>query len=210
MLFSVLYGPSGQGSTQEITGAGNIASGEAFGSPVIDRPHIDPSGIASGETFGTPSLALHLSSSGITSGESFGTASVAAPITVTASGIASGEAFGSPVVSLPLVLDPVSIGSQEAFGSPSLLQSVTLFSIDSGEFFGLLTLDSGADELVGVGAMESAESFGAPLFALAIEVPPAAFGEEFGMPMALMMEEEPPPAVVPRGGLRIIYLGRRF
>ena len=191
MLFSVLYGPSGQGSTQEITGAGTIASGESFGSPVVDRPHIDPSGIASGETFGAAIIVLTLDPVGVESGEAFGTATVGAQQTLNVVGIASLQAFGVPVVDRPHI-DPVGIASQESFGVPEIDRVDEIsgagnipssgafgtpvidqpylnpFSITSTEAFGLPSVDAGGfDELIGVGAIESGEAFGEAELALA-------------------------------------------
>lgn len=100
---------------QDITGAGNIASAEAFGTAVMNPGQVDiePAGIASGETFGTPKLGpptRYIQPSGVASGEAFGTATVAEPgVTLQPSGIASAEAFGTGEVKA--VIYPEDTGS---------------------------------------------------------------------------------------------------
>jgi hypothetical protein len=54
-----------------------IASGEAFGTPIVSQPQeIYPSGIPSAEAFGTPLLTMFVTPTGIESAEAFGTPNV--------------------------------------------------------------------------------------------------------------------------------------
>ncbi len=54
-----------------ITGAGQIATAEAFGSPVIGAV-LDAAGIATAEAFGQPAIAAGVEAVGIASAEAFG------------------------------------------------------------------------------------------------------------------------------------------
>jgi hypothetical protein len=95
------------GAAQSITGAGGIASGEAFGSASI--------------TAG----AVSISSGGITSLEAFGSSAITSGGLVLISGsITSEEAFGSASLSVSAVsASPGGIASSEAFGSATLAEA---------------------------------------------------------------------------------------
>jgi hypothetical protein len=82
----VLHWWADQSGSVSITGAGGIASGEAFGTAAVS----------------TGSAANFSGAGGIASGEAFGSAVVSTNLVSNVSGaggIASGEAFGSPAVS---------------------------------------------------------------------------------------------------------------
>lgn len=93
-----------QASAASVTGAGGIASAEAFGTAAVTwRKTIAPSGIASAEAFGTATVTRSsvaaVQPGGIASAEAFGTATVSFRTRISPSGIASAEAFGSATVS---------------------------------------------------------------------------------------------------------------
>jgi hypothetical protein len=110
-------------TAQSISGAGAIASAEAFGTPTVTpgAVTVHPSGIASAEAFGTPTIihAALLAPSGIASAEAFGTPTVTlGAVILGPSGIASAEAFGTPTVTVGIVtVGPSGIASAEAFGT---------------------------------------------------------------------------------------------
>ena len=129
----------GSGSTATVSGAGAIASGEAFGTAALVRQALASvaaaGGIASGEAFGTAvlarqALAAVAGAGGIASGETFGSAAVSAGGVYSvggAGGIASGEAFGLPVLtrtggSMASISAAGGIASGEAFGTASLVR----------------------------------------------------------------------------------------
>lgn len=91
------------GGTATVTGAGNIATAEAFGTATLSaRRAISGAGsIASAEAFGTPTVSwsTRVLAAGIASAEAFGTAVVTFIKTISPTGIASGEAFGTATVS---------------------------------------------------------------------------------------------------------------
>ena len=86
------YSPS-----QTISGAGNIASAEAFGGDKLNM-NINPGSIASLEGFGSPKLNLNIQPSGILTSEGFGMAKL--NLNVKPGAIASAEIFGTPIVSV--------------------------------------------------------------------------------------------------------------
>lgn len=139
-----------------ITGAGGIASAEAVGTPSA-RPDITAVGnIASAEALGAPTLQDVVTFTGIASAEVVGTPSLQQTISPT--GIASGEAVGSLTVR-PTV-SPVGIASSEAVGTPSLQPTVTFSGIASAEAFGNITLSLAAVSITNVGNIATAEAFG--------------------------------------------------
>lgn len=84
----------------DILGAGQIASAEAFGAPVI-AAQVDTAGITSAEAFGDASIQAQIYSAGIVTGEQFGEPLVEAVATdaeILMAGIPSEEAFGSPQI----------------------------------------------------------------------------------------------------------------
>lgn len=162
-------------SAGNISGAGNIASAEAFGtnvvsasaapagiassetlgSPAAQASLTNISGIASAEAFGTPTVNGVLSPSGIASGEAVGSPS--ASVNITASGISSAEAIGTPSVSG--VLAPSGIASDGAFGSATLSLSVSPSGIASGEAIANPVLSV---NIASAGNIASNEAFGSP------------------------------------------------
>lgn len=137
---------AGTVSDQNITGVGNIASGEGFGTATVMFPTqtVEPTGIASGEGFGTTVLAYVISPPGIGSAEAFGTPTVLpGDAFISPPGVASGEAFGTATVATSVTVQPTSIDSGEAFGVATITTgSVTIIpdSIASGEAFGTATV----------------------------------------------------------------------
>lgn len=127
---TVVFRPAAAGgAAQTITGAGNIASAEAFGTPTVapQAVTVTPTGIASAQAVGTPTVVpgpVTVSPSGIASGEAFGTPVVGTPgpsQDVAPSGIASAEAFGVPTITTGAVtVSPTGIPSAEAFGVPTV------------------------------------------------------------------------------------------
>lgn len=108
------------GADADILGAGQIASAEAFGAPVI-AAQVDTAGIASAEALGAPDLGPQIAAAGITSAEAFGDASIQAQIY--SAGIVTGEQFGEPLVEAVATDAEIlmaGIPSEEAFGSPQI------------------------------------------------------------------------------------------
>lgn len=127
-LLLALIGGAGP-AAQNITGAGQVASVEAIGSPGLTLS-INATGIISSEILGQPAVLNSIIAAGITTGETFGTLDL--QIVVDLAGIASAEAFGLPVVSVPGaawgIVDAGGIVSQEALGNPSvIIQQVTQY-----------------------------------------------------------------------------------
>ena len=85
------------GADADILGAGQIASAEAFGAPVI-AAQVDTAGITSAEAFGDASIQAQIDSAGIATGEQFGEPLVEADAEILMAGIPSAEAFGSPQI----------------------------------------------------------------------------------------------------------------
>lgn len=110
-------------SSNTITGAGGIPSGEAFGSPTVSQK-VGTIGIPSGEAFGAPGVELPVPTIGIASGEAFGLPTVTlggAGVNLTGvGGIPSAEAFGLSDVRLQVAVP--GIVSTESFGSATVVQ----------------------------------------------------------------------------------------
>lgn len=151
-----------------ITGAGNIASAEAFGSATVvpGVVTVTPTGIASAEAFGTAQINQTISGAGnIASAEAFGSSTVVpGVVAITGAGdIASAEAFGDAAVSAggSFITGAGDIASAEAFGSATVLPgAVTIIGaggIVSAEAFGSAALGL---YLLGAGGIVSAEAFG--------------------------------------------------
>lgn len=109
----------------------SIASGLAFGAPVITRllDILSPDGIASGLAFGTgvvsPGLVT-LSPSAIASTLGFGSPEVKFVTSITATGIASTLAYGSPTLTTGSVtISPTGLASGLAFGTTVVSQPVS-------------------------------------------------------------------------------------
>lgn len=169
--------PAG-GSGHAISGAGQIVSTEAFGSPALDagvnavgiatgEAHgsasvaagVASAGIASMEASGIPAVSSTVSGSGIASAEAFGSADLAA--TVVASGAASSEAVGSPTVSgiAPAEITGAGqIATAETQGSPALALSIATAGVQGAVAFG----DADLSAQVAVAGVATAEAVGAP------------------------------------------------
>lgn len=171
------------GGAQQITGAGNIASAEAIGVPVIASA-IAAAGISSGEAFGAASVSATVSAAGISGGETVSAPDVSAGIS--AAGIASGEAIGDQGVSA--VIASAGIASAEEIGQPVVsipgaAWDIFVAGIASEELFGLATVAPyvepefiggcavtplrflPAHRIGGAGRIPSTEVFGRPLIA---------------------------------------------
>lgn len=132
---------------QTISGGGNIATGEALGSPGVlpGAVTLQPVAMGSGETWGTPAVfpgSVSVFASGIVSAEAFGAAAVLpGAVSLQPSGIASEEAVGPPII-LPgaVTLQPPGILSEESFGLSLILPgevAIRPTGILSAEAFGL-------------------------------------------------------------------------
>jgi len=144
------------GAAQDITGAGAIASLEAFGT--LGGPHFQfPSvgGIVSAEAFGGPVFTVYLVPTGVASAEAFGTSVLTAIISLL-SGISSAEAFGSGQLNFSLLAP--GIASAEGFGNPVFTIYVTPGGISSTEAFGAAVLQ--AISQLFPGGIAGAEAFG--------------------------------------------------
>ena len=133
--------------TQTISGAGNIASGEAEGTPSVSPGGVSllPSGIGSEATFGSPAVhpgAVTLQPAGLASGEALpGPVVLPGCVTIGPEGIDSAEGQGTPLILPGLVsIMPTGIVSAEVLGSPRLLPgAVALYplAIGSAEVWGI-------------------------------------------------------------------------
>ncbi len=139
---------------QTISEAGNVATGEALGSPGVlpGAVTLQPVALGSGETWGTPAV-------------------FPGSVSVFASGIVSAEAFGAAAV-LPgaVSLQPGGIASEEAGGLPTILPGVVTLQppgILSGESLGLSLVLPGEVAIWPPGIL-SAEAFGLPF---AVRIP---------------------------------------
>lgn len=181
----------------EITGAGAIASGEAFGSDSVDHA-VAASGIASGEVVGAQVLAVALAAAGIGSAEAVGSVLVA--LVAAPAGLASGEQFGGPTVELgggEAFIDPAGIASGELVGAAALAGAVDVAGIPSGEALGapstqLVAAPAGIASQEGFGSSSlgmpvspagigSSEALGAPALAAGLSVVGIVSGEQFGL-----------------------------
>jgi len=180
-----------------VSGVGNIASSEAFGTAKINQ-QTRPSAIASTEAFGSALLRLAISPSGIPSLEAIGTHRLNQQIRSAA--ITTGEVIGAhTVLADGQFVQPGSIGSAEAFGAhrlnlqirPSALSSaeivgsarlnliLRLTGIASGEAFGTLKVN----QEVRANAIASGEAVGNHIVASGgLIIQPTAIGsaEAFG------------------------------
>lgn len=169
-------------ATQNITDAGNIGSGEAFGTDQLNLNVSGAGATVSAEAFGNAALSYdqQISAAGdIGSVEGFGLSVLAGPLIPT--GIASAEALGNP--QLNLNISGQGIGSGEAFGSPMLHQNVAVSGIATAEEFGAAQVNLGLSE---AGGIVSLEAFGSPTLTAggSQQISPGAIGSEeaFGSP----------------------------
>jgi hypothetical protein len=147
-LKSVSAGGSG------ITGAGQIASGEAVGSPAIGAG-VAPAGVASSASVGTPKVGADIA----------------------AAGIATAQAFGSPVIGAGVVA--AGIASAAAIGAPTLAAAIAVAGVPSAEAFGAPVVGGAGIFAAGI---PSAAAFGSPAMAAAINAAGIASGEAVGAP----------------------------
>jgi hypothetical protein len=162
-----------------LSGVGNIAGAEVFGTAVITLT-VSPGGIAGGEAFGTQSIQVTIASAGgIASGEAFGTPVLSVDIS-SVGGIASGEAFGGATISAAIAVSGIT--SDEAFGSADVSVNVSgAGNIASAEGFGTPNVSTAAPvDITDVGNIASAEAFGTPVISLTIAPSGVASGEAFG------------------------------
>lgn len=161
-----------------ISGAGGIATAEAFGSPQLNFA-LTLTGIATAEAFGSPTMVLYVAGAGaIATAEAFG--SPALHFTIGLTGITSAEAFGSPTMTI-YVDGAGGIATAEAFGTPDVAPttSVALTGIATAEAFGSPSLHF----TLGLAGIASAEAFGVPVLTLYVaSVGGIATSEAFGVP----------------------------
>jgi len=139
-----------------ITGAGAIATAEAFGTTNVVE-NVGASGIASLEAFGTATIVSAVDASGIATAEAFGTTN--AVLLLDPSGIASLEAHGSTTVEQAgsgTNIDPAGIATLEAFGTTNVVEVVAPSGITSLEAFGTTNVV----EVVAPSGITSLEAFG--------------------------------------------------
>lgn len=146
---------------QGISGAGGIASGEAFGTPgVTSQVTVFPVGITSGEALGVPKLDQRIFVTSVPSAEAFGTPTVQpGAVTIYPTGIPSAEAFGVP--KLTMLILPVGIATEEAFGNAKINLTISPTGIASVEAFGVPTVQPGSVTISPTG-IPSLEAFGVP------------------------------------------------
>jgi hypothetical protein len=190
------------GSPASITGAGNIATAGAFGSPTISQAAatLSPTGIATAGAFGAPTLRATAAPAGVASAGAFGSPTISqAAATLSPSGIATAAAFGSPTISQAAAtlspasiatagafgtpataprLDPAGVGSGQAFGAPTLAVSLAPAGIGSAEAFGTPTATSSGT--IAAAGIASAEAFGSPTLAARLAPAGIAGAEAFG------------------------------
>ena len=175
MWAMILHVPSGAGP-QTISGAGAIASLEAFGTGIVAGAISGAGAIASLQAFGTPRMAVLIRPSGIGGAEAFGTIQQLSR-TLPMSGIASLEAFGT--LKLTLLLLPTGIGGAEAFGTPSVAARISPSGIASLEAFGSIQQLS---RTLPVSGVASAEAFGTLKLTLFLLPAGIAGAEALGSP----------------------------
>jgi hypothetical protein len=142
-----VLGYIGTPPAQTVSGAGNIATGEAVGSPGVlpGSVTLQPVALGSGEAWGTPAVlpgSVSVLADGIVSAEAFGVAAVLpGAVSLQPSGIASEEAGGLPLITPGAVtLQLPGILSEESFGLSLVLPgevAIRPTGILSAEAFGL-------------------------------------------------------------------------
>jgi hypothetical protein len=164
-----------------ITGAGQIATAEAFGSPTIGGV-LDAAGIATAEAFGQPAIAAGVEAVGIASAEAFGGPALAAGV-ADAGGIASQEVLGQPTVT-PGDVAP----SAPAPGGSNLIR----LPLIPREWVQGRTGDEPAApkptpqpawRIAGAGGIDTAEALGAPTIGTELQLAGIASAEAMGRPV---------------------------
>jgi len=154
-------GTAGGGSAS-ITGAGAIASAQAFGGATLS-PSVLPTGVTSAQAFGSATLSPSVLPTGVASAQAFGSPSLGwNALLMGVGGISSTEAIGAP--SLLVAVAPSGVTSAQAFGGAGVSLSVAATGVGTGEAFGQPNLTWGvlAQNLVDVGGISSAQAFGQP------------------------------------------------
>jgi hypothetical protein len=167
------------GGAATISGAGNIASGELFGSLLLAAT-IFMSSIASAEAIGQPTITTGAAQSitgvgNIASAEAFGTPALSASIS--AAGITTGEAIGAPIVKP--TIGAAGIATAEALGAPTISSKIAAVGITSGETFGTPALSV----RISAAGVASAEAFGSDVLSAVVSPAGIASGEAIGQPV---------------------------
>ena len=159
-----------------ITGAGAIATAEAFGTTNVVE-NVGASGIASLEAFGTATIVSAVDASGIATAEAFGTTN--AVLLLDPSGIASLEAHGSTTVEQAgsgTNIDPAGIATLEAFGTTNVVEVVAPSGIASLQAFGTANVV----EVVAPSGITTLEAFGTSVLQTFLNASGIASLEVFG------------------------------
>jgi hypothetical protein len=132
-------GTASAGGAASISGAGQIASAEAFGTSVL-LLQVSVAGLATGEGIGSVAISGAIAAGGVTSLEAMGSPAFATAII--AAGIANAEAFGQPNVGIAAqeIAGAGNVGSAEALGQPALTVSIEAAGTDSAEAIGRASL----------------------------------------------------------------------
>ena len=160
------------GGGASIAGAGQIASGEAFGSAAVGAA-VAPAGIASAQAFGAAAIGAGITTTGIATSEAVGAPAVGAGIAP--AGIATAQALGQP--SVAAVISTTGIASAEAFGLPVVAPTgIVASGIPSAEAFGQPAIAA----RINTAGVASAEAFGQPLVGAAPPASVRTMGFEIG------------------------------
>ena len=169
---------------QGLSGVGNIASEEAFGTATM-RMNVTAEAIASAEAVGEPTVSpiQAVSPSGIVTEEALGTPAVTPDTyTITPDGIDSAEAIGEAVIGRAAF--PSSISSLEAFGTAHIKKYITFDGIASAEAIGSHQLNR---SLILTG-IASAEAFGATVITVgSVTITVSGIGTEEDFPEPLII-----------------------
>jgi lysophospholipase L1-like esterase len=157
----------------DIVGAGGIASGEAFGLPIIGTPVEESSEgniqLCLGRRIRHPICGPTINIWGETQGDGMGFNTIVnyeyfqyTDSIIGAGGIASAEAFGQPTISVNV--STIGIASAEVFGQPTV------------------TVAGTGHDIIGAGGIASSESFGQPAISATVQSAGIVSGEVFGQP----------------------------
>lgn len=161
----VILGGGDAVAAHDITGAGDIAGAETFGTPGL-APRVDPAAIASAEAVGAPSAEARVDAEAVAGAEAFGSPTLSdpnAPYSISGAGeIASGEALASPATSATVA--PDGIASAEALGAPGLAAHLDAASLAGAEAFDAPTVSTPppAHSITGAGDIFDNVNFGVP------------------------------------------------
>lgn len=148
------------GGDASITGAGQIASVEAHGAPVLAAT-LQAAGIVGGEVLGAPQIEAAIAAANLVSGEVLGAHSVGAALA--AAGIGSAEAFGAQIIAADIAVQ--GIASPESFGALDLQIVVAGFGVTLAEAFGQPVVSVPGDvwDILCAADVASGEAFGLPV-----------------------------------------------